>query len=872
MPLTQADGILVRTQMSKLLQQTTTLQDPPGRSHNGHEERVTCHDQAPSKTVDLRVWYQAYEPYALSSRPSLSNQLLDADRVSLRKDNAVAPTFLSTDLKDLLLDISGALRKGAPSLCPCALLDEALCACVVTVWGLVDPGGSSGLGFDLQTVWAVCRLLDSLRFFGRFDMRSHIGQPWITELVLGYGTGKSQQRPAAAQVTEFLPLENWTKEAEHEPAAVVLVSDLKHYIKTVVTKGAKHNLEQEEENYTFNDIKNKIVILRKFNVLLKLELELEDCEFYLVVHELKILPAETGFSDACSCNLDPAVQKKLREFWQNHVHNLTAQSGSFSGNCLSNLIAAVENEDNLLRNTVELCLDLTDNSKASASTSSFLSPSINQATEWKTLSRKEQNTKGIFTIPDTVLMISSNQEEALSNIKEWKDDFVCTEDADSETEQNDDTDVLLHNAEGQEPAPSQNPWNAVSPLCLGGIPSSEETYLSCVSEPCEKHVDKCTGCLSSTFCDIPGCRRQASRLQLSDNSTQDAEESLELYTDGSRQEQPHSEMCAGSPLHALIKSIDSEVTNVTEPEKIPAKPEDNREKSVNHSRTAGNCLFKNISPLSAAADNCSKLNCVGLFKSIAPLTSTAGGSHANVSGSPDTPVLNCTTAARNIVLEADEQQLDGENEECYEMHRGVKRKRQFTDSDHEPHRNKVDLSTGWKCTTVNGAQNSCNVSSDRTFVGTDHFQEIANDVCQVNDTCKESCRKQQDSRDTNLKDTDLRNTSENKMTMEARKCNNLHFLPERPPQQVRDCKRPASSEVPDVQPTESVAASVNLVVSHKTKQDKVRSLRHPDGSQFLYTYPEPTHELISQVNSVRVPCGLLKWAISYLTGPRLTHN
>ncbi|XP_048461708.1 uncharacterized protein LOC109927018 isoform X2 [Rhincodon typus] len=458
--------------------------------------------------------------------------------------------------------------------------------------------------------------------------------------------------------------------------------------------------------------------------------------------------------------------------------------------------------------------------------------------------------------------------------QEWKDDFVCTEDADSETEQNDGTDVFLHNAEGQEPAPSQNPWNAVSPLRLGGIPSSEETYLSCVSEPCEKHVDKCTGCLSSTFHDIPGCSRQAIKLQLSDDSTQDAEESLELYTDGSQQEQPHSEMCAGSPLHTLIKSTDSKVTNVAEPEEIPAKPEDNREKSLNHSMTACNRLFKNISPLSVAADNCSKLNRVGLFKSIAPLTSTTGGSHANVSGSPDTPVLNDTTAARNIVLEADEQQLDGENEETYEIHRGVKRKRQFTDSDHEPHRNKVDLSTSWKCTTLNGGQNSCNVSSDGTFVGTDHFKEITNDVCQVNATatCKESCRRQEGSRDTNLKDTDLRNTSENKMKMVSRKYNKLHFLPARPPQQVRDCKRPAFSEVPDVQPTENVAASVNLVLSHNAKQDKVKSLRHPDGSQFLYTYPEPTHELISQVNSVRVPCGLLKWAVSYLTGPSLTHS
>ncbi|XP_060693725.1 uncharacterized protein LOC132823743 [Hemiscyllium ocellatum] len=706
-------------------------------------------------------------------------------------------------------------------------------------------------------------------------MRSHIGQPWITELVLSYGTGKSEQRPAAAQVTEFLPLENWTKEGEHESAAVVHISDLKHYIKAVVTKEAKHNLEQAEENYTFSDIKNKIVILRKFNVLLRLELELEDCEFYLAVHELKILPAETGFSDACSCNLDSAVQKKLREFWQNHVHNMTEQSGSFSGICLSGLIAAVEDEDNSLKSAVELCLDLTDNSKASASTSSFLLPSINQATGWKTLSRKEKSKKDTFTIPYAMLMISSKQEEALNNIKEWKDDFECTEDADSEMEQNDSTDVLLHNEEGQDPAPSQNPWNAVSPLCLGGIPSSEETYVSCVSETFEKHVDKCGGCLSSTCCDTPGCSRQAIKLQLPDNNTQDLEESLELYTDGSQQERSHSEMCAGSPLHTLTIRTDSgkTITHVAEPDEIPAKSEDNKEKCLNHSMTACNRMFKNISPLSVAADNCNKLNCVGLFKSIAPLTSTAGGSHANLNGSPGKQVLNYTTAARNIVLEASERRFDGENEELYEIHRGVKRKRQFTDFDHEPHRNKVDRSTLLRCTTVNGGQNSCNVSSDGTLIGTDHFKEITNDVCQMDAiaTCKESCRRQEGSRGTTLKSTDLRNSSENNM-MVSRKYNKLNFVSEKPPQQVPDCRRSASSEIPIAQPTEDVAASINHVLSHNAKQDKGKSLRHPDGSQFLYTYPEPTHELISQVNSVRVPCELLKWAVSYLTEPSLTHN
>ncbi|XP_067905627.1 adrenocortical dysplasia protein homolog [Heterodontus francisci] len=709
--------------------------------------------------------------------------------------------------------------------------------------------------------------------------KSYIGRPWIVELLLGYGVGKSRHRPMAAQVTEFVPPENWTK--EDEPAAVVHISDLKHYIKTVVTKGAKCDLEQEEENYAFSDIKNKIVILRKFNVLLRLEPELKDCEFYLIVQELKILPTETGISDACSCNLDPAVQKLLSEFWQSHVNNMTAQAGPFSDACLSNLIdAAVEDEDNSLKNTVELCLDPTDSSKASASTSSFLPPSANRTTAWKTMSRNDKNKRGIFTIPEAMLMISSDQEEVLNNLKEWKNGFVCTDNLQS----NGGTDAFLHNAVVQEAAFSQNPWNAVSPVCLGGISSSGETCISCnsSSEPYKKHVGKCDGQLCSTFSDAPACSRPAIELQLSDSSIQDPEKSIELYTEGSQQEHSHSEVLrAGSPSETSVTSADRrDRMNVAEPEESPVKlDEDNREKSLNCSRTACNRLFKNISPLSVAANNYSNLNSVSLFKNIAPVLLTAGGNHTNPNGGPcrsSTVVHNHTTAARNNMLEAGEQQLnDSGDEESYEILRAAKRKRQFVDSVNESDGNDVGQGSSWKQPmAVNGDQNSWNLSSAEPFIGTAHFEEITNDVCQMNTITghEESCRKQEGGRNTMFKDTELRNIPENKMAMASRKYNKLDSVFERPSRQVRSCRRQASSETPIVQPAEDVAASVKHVFSDNVEQDKDKPLGHPDGTQFLYSYPPPTAELITQVNSVRVSRGLLKWAVSYLTGLSLTQD
>uniref|UniRef100_UPI00398E3D94 adrenocortical dysplasia protein homolog isoform X2 n=1 Tax=Pristiophorus japonicus TaxID=55135 RepID=UPI00398E3D94 len=697
--------------------------------------------------------------------------------------------------------------------------------------GSSGPGGRASLWWERREEHVGCS-------GGHLNMRSHtahIGRPWIVELLLTRGTAKSQHRPAPAQVTKLVPPENWMNEAEYEPAAIVHISDLKHSIKAVVTKGAKSDLEQEEENYTFNDIKNKIIILRKFSVELRLELELKDCEFYLVVQELKILPAETGFSDACSCNLDPAVQKKLREFWQSHVNNMNVQGGSFSDICLSNLIdAAVEDEVNSLKSTIKLCLDLTDSSKASASTSPFLLPSVNQTTGWKAMSIKDKNSRNIFTIPEAMFVISSNQEQVLNNIKEWKDDFVCTEDSGSEMEHNSCTDAFLHNAEGQEAISSQNPWNAVSPVHLGGVPSSGETCVSCTStsELCKMHVDKCDGHLSSTFVDTPACSGPAIELRLPDSSTQDdPEKSVELYTDESQREQSHSEiLCAESPSLTVITSVESkrmDTANVAEPEESPVRlDDDNREKSVNRSRTACNLLFKNIAPLSVAANNNRNLNCVGLFKNISPVSWTASSSHTNSNGGqckPSTVVHNYTTAAKNNMLEAGEQRLnDSGDDEPDEILRAAKRKRQFVDSEDEPDGTSVDQCTSWKQSrAVNGAPNSWNFSTDETFIGSDNFEETANDVCRMNTITrhKESCREQEDGRNTMFKDTALRNIPENKMTIVSAQYNKLDFVSERSSRQVRDCRGQASS-APIVQPAEDVGAGVKRALSPHVEQDK----------------------------------------------------
>ncbi|XP_059848747.1 uncharacterized protein LOC132406788 isoform X2 [Hypanus sabinus] len=684
--------------------------------------------------------------------------------------------------------------------------------------------------------------------------REHVRRPWIAELLLEQRSGWSCWKSAPVQVSELIPLENWIKEAGHESAVVVYISDLKYKIKAVLTEEAGYNLQQEEENYTLSQLKSKVIILKKFNIQVRLELELKDCEFYLVVQDLKILPGDMGFYDVCSCNKDLAVQKKLRELWESYLNSMITHEKTFSDLGLSNMInAAEEDEIRVLKHAAELCLDPDVDPKASTSTTPFLLPSLNQPSGWKAMRRQNKKRKN-FTVPEVMLMISPQQEEALNNIKEWKDDFVCTEDP--ESGHNGYTDVSMGITEQEVPS-SQNPWNAVSPVCLGGIPSSGETCISCTSEPCKKHNGRCR-VLCSTFVDAPGCSGLAGELQLPDNSTQDEpDKSVELYTEESQHSEGH---CSKGSLLSLATSSDNERDRiyVTEPMKT------NRVKSIKSSLAASDRLFKSLSPLSSTVVNSNDLNCVGSAKNFAPLSPVKNDGQCR----PIMALYNHAAETQNSVPEIEETQLkDIRDKECYERPRAAKRRWQSGSTEDQLDRNCVDQGTFSMQTRAEIEDgDSMNLSSNETFIDADHYEEIADDYQMNNITGQ---KKEKGRMNKIFKDTDLNNLPRSNKKALSTKYHQLDFVSKRP-SEVHNCKGQGSVVTAIGQYTED--EWVRALQQHNANQSKDEPRRHPDGSRFLYSYPAPTAELIAQVNSIRVSSDLLKWAVSYLSGPSLKQD
>ncbi|XP_069757599.1 adrenocortical dysplasia protein homolog [Narcine bancroftii] len=685
---------------------------------------------------------------------------------------------------------------------------------------------------------------------------ARVCSPWIAEMLLEQENARSWGRSAPIQVTELLPIENWIKEAGYASAVVVYVSDVKYRIKAVLTEEAGNNLQQEEENYTLSQLKNKVVILKKFNIQARLELELKDCEFYLVVQDLKILPGDMGFLDTRSCNTDLAVKKKLKDLWESYLNNMIMQEKTFTDLHLSNIINAVaEDEIKLLKETAELCLDPDVSSSVSASASPLLLPSVNQTSGWKAMIRQNKNKRDIFTVPEAMLIISSHQEKVLNNIKEWKDDFVCTEDPRSEN--SGCTDEFMCIEEQQEIPSSQDPWNLVLPVSLGRIPSSGETCISCTytSESCKQHDGICHT-LCSTFVDAPSCR-QAVELGLPDSSMQnDPDKSLELYTDESEAQCAHGSLYSPTTSNNSIHEAELE--------------EDAREKSVLSGRSAYKRGFKNISPLSGTTVNSSGLNCMDSFRSLLPVSAVKDGGQCR----PNMTVCNHTTVARNTKLVTQEEQFNNNRDkECYDIPRVGKRKRKLVNAEDRLDGNCDHQGTSWMLSRSDiEEKNARSSSSDGTFIETDHCEAMADEVCQMNIVTghEESYQKEERRMKKMLKDSDLNNLSGNKMTVLSTKYNQLDFVSNRSSQRVQNC----NLQTPGVDPIGQETEDVWMQVSHQRhgNLNKDESPRHPDGSRFLFNYPAPSAELIAQVKAVRVSSDLLKWAVSYLSGPRLAQD
>ncbi|XP_048672392.1 uncharacterized protein LOC125620562 isoform X5 [Caretta caretta] len=131
----------------------------------------------------------------------------------------------------------------------------------------------------------------------------------------------------------------------------------------------------------------------------------EECEFYLSVHQFIVLPLQRQRMEALNCNQEPSILQKIKELWQ---RGLTLKTISSSGTSVSQLMIDIgQRRLKVLKQNVEDCLDLLDASEV---------PAIGErlpVTNWEAERKREELSKDVFTVPANVLVISSEEKEAI---------------------------------------------------------------------------------------------------------------------------------------------------------------------------------------------------------------------------------------------------------------------------------------------------------------------------------------------------------------------------------------------------------------------------------------------------------------------------
>ncbi|XP_056377040.1 adrenocortical dysplasia protein homolog isoform X2 [Hyla sarda] len=286
---------------------------------------------------------------------------------------------------------------------------------------------------------------------------SFIGYPWIIDCLVKYQHAGAKQRPVPGQVIEFLRIPDHSVSSEdcQYPEAVVNISDQKYYIRAVITKEAQQMLESEDEHFTLVDIKNKIIILKKFSVCFAVVEDLSRCEFYLTVEHFSVLPMETNTVDLLNCNVEPGVRMKIKELWQDYMTELEMNKSSHDMN-LSDvsltqlLMVASEEKFSALKSIAEQCLEL--------------NPLVTQhnspqdQTFWSTERRNQENTER-FVIPVDLLLIPPHEEAILEQITAQP---YCTA-----------LSTLSEDPIDEGPSKSGNPWNKLPSLCVSVATSSD---------------------------------------------------------------------------------------------------------------------------------------------------------------------------------------------------------------------------------------------------------------------------------------------------------------------------------------------------------------------------------------------------------------
>lgn len=668
---------------------------------------------------------------------------------------------------------------------------------------------------------------------------SFIGYPWIIDYIAKYENAGVQQKPVPGQVVEFLRMPDCSVTSENcqYPEAVINISDQKYYIRAVITKEAQQMLESEDEHFTLADIKNKIIILKKFSLCFTAVEDLSRCEFYLTVQHFSVLPMETNTVDILNCNMEPGVRKKIMELWQNYMTELemnkTSQDMNLSDVSLTQLlIVASEEKFSALKSIAEQCLELDP-----YSTQDILPQG---RTFWSIEKQRNQENTERFAIPVDLLRISPHEEAVLESITECRYDGQCTSELADSSEGDNFSQPFstalstLSEETVDEGTSSQsgNPWNKLQSLCVS-VATSYDSQPKCStsvnelgSDPDSSTPDLFTSHADVSMDDSPNGKRDISPLMFPEHSSIPQQPSTSIADSASNNTSP---TCRQGP------SVNSSIASLS---LIPLT-QDSVKDSLQRSFSVG-CTFQ-ISPRKSH---------------MSEIKSSPAKKGDLYSLSDESDRDKCWSLTRRKALKRKQTLEDLES----------------THSDLEQQEPEYVERPDCVTTTVSSCEEIDKISDIANDIHTAVSRPIweREAAIPVSGTAKNN-RKTEQCINTHI----TQNHKSSGKRIQAHKPS-LQFVVN---PKILTNKDSANEQLPAQRPTPSKVcnqAPPNATQGQSSFQAREKSilpnykgektkLAHHDGTPFQYKYKPPSEELCTHVNAIKIPTDLCEWAVKFLS-------
>ncbi|XP_058011397.1 uncharacterized protein LOC131184290 [Ahaetulla prasina] len=322
--------------------------------------------------------------------------------------------------------------------------------------------------------------------------------PWIVTLLLEYKESVIKTDGQLGHVLKVLNEPRVYQDAEQEPETILHIGDGLHYIEVVVAGKAAKMTKQSMAQHGLSGIIGQFIVLQNYRVNFKRAAEMEDCRFYLTLECFQVMPMQREGKSLQNCNRELSVIQKIKDLWQKgFAMQMWFNSGQKSQSVSQVLKDVNHDQLNALKQNAKDCLNLLGTNELLDSEQLAVYPE----TKWQLERKQHKMHQDIFTVPAEYLVISAENEAALSQSYIANTPQVVPEE-DENIQEDDRSTVSFFSADSASLDGSlENPWDAVPGITLStssdasgtshGLPRMQQMLLASPAEEANPNSNTC---------------------------------------------------------------------------------------------------------------------------------------------------------------------------------------------------------------------------------------------------------------------------------------------------------------------------------------------------------------------------------------------